>query len=78
MKKFLAAVCLLGLAGPAVAQEFYVVRGPDQRCQIVETRPTDKQIVVLGDKAYVTREEADRQLRVVCQDTAQKEVIIKK
>jgi hypothetical protein len=33
---------------------------------VVEKRPTDKTIVVIGDKAYVTRDEAEKQVKVVC------------
>jgi hypothetical protein len=35
---------------------------------VVETRPTDKTVVVVGDKAYVTREEATKQLAVACKE----------
>jgi hypothetical protein len=31
-------------------------------------RPTDTKIVIVGDKAYVTREEAQKQLAVVCKN----------
>ena len=51
---------------PAFAAEYFVVRGPDKKCKVVETRPTDKTIVVVGDKAYVTKEEATKQMAVVC------------
>ena len=51
---------------PALAAEYCVVRGPDKKCKVVETRPTDKTVVIVGDKAYVTREEATKQLAVVC------------
>jgi hypothetical protein len=45
-----------------------VIRGADKKCKVVETKPTDKTIVVVGDKAFVTREEADKQLAVVCKE----------
>ena len=32
----------------------------------MERRPADKTVVIIGDKAYVTREEADKQRAVVC------------
>jgi hypothetical protein len=64
----LATAVLVAFAGPALAQEFFIVRGPDKKCQIVEKRPTEKTIVVIGDKAYVTREEAEKQLKVICKD----------
>jgi hypothetical protein len=69
MLKFMLPVALLlGFAVPASAAEYYVVRGPDKKCKVVETKPTDKTIVVMGDRAFVTREEADRQLTVVCKE----------
>jgi hypothetical protein len=69
MLKFMLPVALiLGFAIPASAAEYYVVRGPDKKCKVVETKPTDKTIVVMGDRAFVSREEADRQLTVVCKE----------
>jgi hypothetical protein len=59
---------LIGATAPAFAAEFFIVRGPDKRCQIGEKRPTDTKIVVIGNKAYVTREEAQKELTVVCKD----------
>ena len=64
----LAGLLLFGLAGTAIAQEFYIVRGADKKCRVVEKRPTEKTIVVIGDKAYVTRQEAEKQLTVVCKE----------
>ncbi len=66
LKYILPAAILLGATAPAFAAEFYIVRGPDKKCKIVEARPTDKTVIVVGDKTYVTREEANKQLAVVC------------
>jgi hypothetical protein len=67
MVKYLLPVALLiGATAPAFAAEFYIVRGPDKKCTIVETRPTDKSMVVIGDKAFVTRDEATKQMAVAC------------
>ena len=68
IKHVLPIALLLGATAPAFAVEFYIVRGPDKKCKIVETRPTDKMIVVVDDKVYVTRDEAEKQLTVVCKD----------
>lgn len=68
MKKLFLVAVALALATPALAAEFYVVRGPDKKCRVVETRPTDKTIVVVGDRAYVTKEEAEKQIKVVCKE----------
>ena len=68
MIKYLVALTLsAGLVSPALA-DFYIVRGPDKSCKIVETRPTDKTVTVIGDKAYVTRDEAEKQVKMVCKD----------
>ena len=68
LKYALPVVILIGATAPAFAAEYYVVRGPDKKCKVVETRPTDKTVVVVGDKAYVTREEATKQLAVICKE----------
>jgi hypothetical protein len=68
LKYGLPIVLVIGFTVPAFAAEYYIVRGPDKKCKVVETRPTDKTITVVGDKAFVTRDEADRQLAVVCKE----------
>jgi len=64
----LAASILAGSVVPVLAAEYFIVRGPDKKCKVVETRPTDKTVVVIGDKAYVTKEEATKQVAVVCKE----------
>ena len=67
MLKYVIAIgVVVGVATPALSAEYYVVRGPDKKCIVVETKPVDKTIVVIGDKAYVTREEAEKNIKVVC------------
>jgi hypothetical protein len=68
LKYVLSTGLLLGLAAPAFA-EYFIVRGPDKQCRVVEKRPTEKTIVVVGDRAYVTKEEATKQVAVVCKET---------
>jgi len=64
-KYILALVLSAGIISPALA-DFYIVRGPDKKCKVVETRPTDKTVVVIGDKAYVSKAEAEKQVTIVC------------
>jgi hypothetical protein len=66
LKYALIVTGALVAASPVLAAEYSIVRGPDKQCRVVETRPTDKSIVVIGGKAYVTRDEAERQVKVVC------------
>ena len=68
IKYALTAALLIGATAPAFAAEYFIVRGPDKKCQIVERRPTEKTMVVIGDKAYVTRDEAQKQMAVVCKE----------
>ena len=66
MIKYVLAVAIsAGVVSPALA-DYYIVQGPDKKCKVVETRPTDKTMVVIGDKAYVTKAEAEKQVTVVC------------
>jgi len=66
MKKLLFATAAIAVfATPALA-DYFIVREGTGACRIVETRPTDSKIVVVGNKAYKTRAEADKELTVVC------------
>ncbi len=64
----LTGLMTLVATAPAFAADFFIVRGPDKKCRIVETRPTDRTIVIVGDKTYTTRDEATKQMAVVCKD----------
>jgi hypothetical protein len=68
IKYVLSAALLVGVTAPAFAAEFFIVRGADKKCQIVEKRPTDTKMVIVGNKAYVTRDEAQKELAMVCKD----------
>jgi hypothetical protein len=68
MKYVLPVALMFAISTPALAAEYFVVRGPDKKCKVVETRPTDKTITVVGDRAYVSREDAEAQVKVVCKD----------
>ena len=68
LKYVLPLALLVGATAPAFAAEYFIVRGPDRKCQIVEKRPTDTKMVIVGDKIYVSRDEAQKQLTVVCKD----------
>ena len=67
-KYLVTATILLGSVTAVSAAEYFIVRGPDKKCKVVEKRPTEKTITVIGDRAYVTREEAAKQVKVVCKE----------
>lgn len=62
-----AAVCSAG----AFAAEYYVVQEKaTKKCKVVETRPsaTETTWVQVGPMAFKTREEADKQVAVICKE----------
>lgn len=66
----LAAGALAALSTAAFA-DFYVVQEKSSRdCKVVETRPTESTWIQVGPMAFKSREEADRQLKVICRDRA--------
>jgi hypothetical protein len=60
-----SAVAVAAYASPALA-DFYVVREGTSQCRVVETRPTDTKTVVVGNKVYKTRDEAQKEITTVC------------
>ena len=60
------ALAAAAFATPALADYYIVREGPSGQCRVVETRPTETKIVVIGNKAYKTRAEADKEVTVVC------------
>jgi hypothetical protein len=68
MKKTLvAAAAMMIVAGPALAQSFYVVQDvKTKKCTITETKPsTTETTVVSGDSVYKTRTEAETGMKTI-------------
>lgn len=68
----LAGALVLGLSGTAMADEYYVVSGPEHHCTITTTRPADREVVTqIGPLAFKTREEAENRIKQtkVCSDS---------
>ena len=69
----LAGLVLLGFAGTAMADEYYVERGSDHHCTVTTTKPADKTVVTqIGPLAFKSREEAEDRIKTtkVCSDSA--------
>ena len=70
-KTLLAAAIAISFAAPAVAEDYYVVRGPDRHCTVTTTRPTvQTTITQIGPLAFETREKAEGRIKTtkVCSD----------
>ena len=68
IRPLLALAIIAGASAPAFAAEYYVVRDSERHCRVVETRPTDSTLIQVGPMAFVTRDEAESQIRVLCKD----------
>src|SRR5690348_13801065 len=68
----LAAALVVGTAGAAFADQFYVVEGPSHHCTVTTTKPAGKTVVTqIGPLAFATREEAENRIKTtkVCSDS---------
>jgi hypothetical protein len=69
MLKFgLAAALVLGITGPVLAQEYYVVRDETtKRCTIVDQKPTTKTTTIVseGGMVFKSRTEAETGMKSI-------------
>jgi hypothetical protein len=64
-------VCLAGaamamLSSTALADYYVVQEKKTKECKVVETRPTETTWVQVGPLAFKTRDEAEKQIKVIC------------
>jgi hypothetical protein len=84
MKKvILASLVLVGFAGVASADEYYVVQGPSHHCTVTTEKPAgDKIVTQIGPLAFTTRDEAETRIKQtkVCSEstTGSSTTVIKK
>jgi hypothetical protein len=61
-----SALAVATLSTPAFA-DFWIVRdSPTAQCKIVETKPADTKIMIVGNTVYKTRDEATKEMTTVC------------
>jgi hypothetical protein len=66
IKTLVLSAALVSIAAPAAFADYYIVQGPDKHCQIVDQRPTTKEMTVIGpDGMYRTRTEAETAMKTV-------------
>jgi hypothetical protein len=59
---------VITFTAPALA-DYYIVHGPDRHCRVVERyEPRDREIVRIGPLSFRDRQEAEREVRVICRD----------
>lgn len=64
----LAGAALTVMSGAAVADYYIIQEKSSKRCRVVETRPTETTWVQIGPMAFKTRDEAERQIKVICKE----------
>ena len=63
----LTGVLLFALPDPALAN-WWIVRASDKKCLVVDMEPTgkDKSVTKIGKEVYLTREEAEADVKRFC------------
>jgi len=66
-KLLMAAAAVTIFATPALA-DFWIVRdSPTANCRVVETKPADTKVTIVGgNKVYTTRADDEKQMAVAC------------
>jgi hypothetical protein len=63
----LAGAAATIVSSTAVAAEYYIVQEKStKKCRVVNARPTETTWVQVGDIAFKTRDEADKELTLKC------------
>src|SRR5262245_31282210 len=65
----IAGIAAASFATPSLADFFIVRDGVSGPCRVVDTRPTDGRSIVIGNKTYTARVEAERDIGTVCPST---------
>jgi hypothetical protein len=64
----LIGVLLLALTDPALAS-WWIVRSSDKQCLVVDIEPgNDKSVTKIGKQVYLTREEAEADVKRLCKE----------
>jgi hypothetical protein len=69
----LTAAILISFAAPALADQYYIVRGPDRHCTVTTTKPTEQTTITqIGPLAFESRQLAEDRIKTtkVCTDDA--------
>ena len=62
----LAAAATAMLSSAAVADYYVIQEKTTKECKVVETRPTETTWIQVGPLAFKTRDEAEKQIKVIC------------
>jgi hypothetical protein len=65
----LISAFLIALPSPSLAN-WWIVRSSDKQCLVVDIEPTgkDKSVTKIGKEVYLTREEAEEDVKRLCKE----------
>jgi hypothetical protein len=69
VKKLVIGVAAVAMCATPALADFWIVRdGSTNKCVVVDKKPTDQKVVIVGGdgKVYKTRAEAEKEVTVVC------------
>lgn len=67
MKRLLLAAAAVAVVSTPALADFWIVRdSPTAECRIVESKPADTKITIVGNTVYKTRDEATKEMTTVC------------
>lgn len=73
LTKLIVGALSAALFASAAMADFYIVQEKStKKCKVVYTRPTDKAWIQVGPVAFKTREDAEKQVPVVCKEKMEK------
>ncbi len=69
LTRIVIGAAAIAMCSSAAMADYYIVQEKaTKKCKVVETRPTETTWVQIGPVAFKTRDEADKQVAVVCKE----------
>lgn len=69
MRRYALAAMLVTISATAAMADYYVVQDNNSKeCKVVETVPQDQVWVQVGPVAFSTRDEAEKEVTVLCKE----------
>ena len=69
LARFTVAATLMMMFGSSAFADYYIIQEKTtKQCKVVETKPTETTWLQVGPLAFKTKDEADKQVTVVCKE----------
>ena len=69
LQKLVLGIAAFAFLTSTASADYYVVQEKaTKKCKVVETRPTETTWIQVGPLAFKTKDEADKQVSVICKE----------